>query len=125
MPRTVGRRRFEDEDKDDEPEDWDAEEEEEPKPAPVKPAPKPVTKSGKAKKNFLKGAEVNRRGVAGEETGLEDWDGPLSEAERKRLQREAEMQSDLDNAAALFGGAKLDQDREKQEVRKVTETAPS
>ncbi|WFD42835.1 Translation initiation factor 3 subunit J component [Malassezia psittaci] len=125
VPRFVGRRRFEDEDKEEEPEDWDAEEEEKPKPAPVKPAPKPVTKPGKAKKNFLKGAEVNRRGVAGEETGLEDWDGPLSEAERKRLQREAEMQSDLDNAAALFGGAKLDQDDEKQEVSKVAETASS
>lgn len=110
VPRVVGRRRFEDEDKEEEPEDWDAEEEEKPKPAPVKPAPKPAARPGKAKKNFGKGTEINRRGVAGEETGLEDWEGPIDEAERKRRQREAELKSDLDNAAALFGGVQLDEE---------------
>lgn len=91
--------------------DWDAEEEEKPKPAP-KPAPKPVVKPGKAKKNLGKGAEINRRGVAGEETGLEDWDGPVDEAERRRREREAEMKSDLDNAAALLGGTNLSEPKE-------------
>ncbi|WFD03004.1 Translation initiation factor 3 subunit J component [Malassezia obtusa] len=118
VPRTVGRRRFEDEDKEEEPDDWDAEEEEKPKPAPVKPAPKPTQKPGKAKKNLGKGAEVTRRGVAGEETGLEGWEGPVDEAELKRRQREAELKSDLDNAAALFGDIKVDEAKGEPETEK-------
>lgn len=65
--------------------------------------------AGKSKKNFLKKLEQKPgRGVAGEETGLEDWDAPVDEAERRRRQREAEMEADLDNAAALFDGVNLE-----------------
>jgi translation initiation factor 3 subunit J len=82
-------------------ESWDAEEEEKPK-----AKPKPTVKKGKA------AAKVNPLDVVDEKT-------------RKELQKKAELEADLNNAADLFGGLGLNEHPRERAARAAAESKAS
>ncbi|CCU98433.1 unnamed protein product [Malassezia sympodialis ATCC 42132] len=101
------RRRFEDEDveEDDIKDDWEEEDEEPPKPA---PAPEP--KKRLSVKQKIAEKEAQRQQNTGND--FDDWDledDGEDDDERRRQEKEAQMRSDLDNAAALLGASSLDE----------------
>ena len=89
--------------------DWE-EEDEEPKPA---PAPAPEPKKRMSVKRKIAEKEAMRQNDTGND--FDDWDleeSQVDETEQRRKEKEAQMRSDLDNAAALLGSASIDENRE-------------
>ena len=89
--------------------DWE-EEDEEPKPA---PAPAPEPKKRMSVKQKIAEKEAMRQNDTGND--FDDWDleeSQVDETEQRRKEKEAQMRSDLDNAAALLGSASIDENRE-------------
>jgi len=120
----VPRRKFEDEDleDDDVKDDWE-EEDEEPKPAPV-PAPEP--KKRMSVKQKIAEKEAMRQNDTGND--FDDWDleeSQVDETEQRRKEKEAQMRSDLDNAAALLGSASIDENREGKNTNESSGTLAS
>ena len=79
--------------------DWE-EEDEEPKPA---PAPAPEPKKRMSVKQKIAEKEAMRQNDTGND--FDDWDleeSQVDETEQRRKEKEAQMRSDLDNAAALL-----------------------
>ncbi|KAN0059666.1 Translation initiation factor 3 subunit J component [Thecaphora frezii] len=116
----AARKKFDDEDLDDQvKDDWEEEDSEpEKKPAVVIP---PKKKKTVKQKIAEKEAEERRR----QEEGLdaseeEDWDE--TPAERRRREKEAQLKSDVENAATLFGGARISDD---DGVAKLKSSNPS
>ncbi|WFD05382.1 Translation initiation factor 3 subunit J component [Malassezia vespertilionis] len=101
--------------------DWDHDSEPEPAPKPAPPKPQAKAPSKPAAKE---GVQL-RRGIAGEETGFENFDAASGEEERRRREREAEMRSDLSNAADLFGAATLDENEGDEETAAPEPTKPA
>lgn len=84
-------------------EDSSEEEEEKPKPAPVAP----LKKKGNVKAKIAeKEAAKAARAAAGEDLDYNE-DAVLDPREKERLDKERELQADMDNAATLFGAARL------------------
>jgi translation initiation factor 3 subunit J len=94
----------EDEEEDGPASDWDAESsEEEAKPA--KPAPAaaaPPKKKGTLKAKLAE-KEAAKKAAADEDEGDYDEDAVLNPRDRAKRDKERELKSDMDNAAALFG----------------------
>ena len=89
--------------------DWE-EEDEEPKPA---PAPAPEPKKRMSVKQKIAEKEAMRQNDTGND--FDDWDleeSQVDETEQRRKDKEAQMRSDLDNAAALLGSASIDENKE-------------
>ena len=127
-PRMVGgtRRRFEDEDAEDEvKDDWEEEDEEPPAPAPVVPGKKRVSVKQKIAE---KEEQERRRRELGEPSG-DEYDEFLNEETeeealaRKNREKEAMMQADLDNAAALMGATKVSEP--DTEISSITSAKPT
>ncbi|XP_006459537.1 hypothetical protein AGABI2DRAFT_191484 [Agaricus bisporus var. bisporus H97] len=88
--------------------DWDesSEEEDDDKPAPAPVAP-PKKKGTLKQKLAEKEAEKARRRAAGEDDDVYDSDEVLDPREKARRDKERQLQSDMNNAAELFGAAAL------------------
>ncbi|WFD29105.1 Translation initiation factor 3 subunit J component [Malassezia sp. CBS 17886] len=123
VPRPLGavQRRFEEEDVDEDEvkDDWE-EEEETPQPKPVQTEPVP-RKRASVKQRIAEKEEAER---LRKETGIavrcaashrspqdeeeEEYDPRAAALERQRQEKEAQLRSDLDNAAALVGETQID-----------------
>ncbi|KAG6333093.1 hypothetical protein ID866_5995 [Astraeus odoratus] len=104
VKRPVKKWEGEDEDESEPASDWEdsSEEEEEPKPAPVAPPKKKGTFKAKvAERAALKATEAEK------DDAYYDEDAVLDPKEKARRDKEKEIESDMNNAAALFGAASL------------------
>ncbi|GAC95979.1 hypothetical protein PHSY_003557 [Pseudozyma hubeiensis SY62] len=105
---SAGRKKFDDEDVEDEvKDDWEEEDSEPEKPASAVVLPPRKKKSVKQKIAEKEEEERLRReqGLESEEEE-EDWDAdPIA---KRRMEREAQLKSDVENAANLLGTAKID-----------------
>ena len=102
--------------------DWE-EEDEEPKPA---PAPAPEPKKRMSVKQKIAEKEAMRQNDTGND--FDDWDleeSQVDETEQRRKEKEAQMRSDLDNAAALLGSASIDENREGKNTTESSGTLAS
>ncbi|TRM64313.1 eukaryotic translation initiation factor 3 subunit J [Schizophyllum amplum] len=86
--------------------DWDESSDEEEKPASAPVAP-PKKKGNLKQKLAEKEAAKAARKAAGEDSEGYDSDAVLDPREKARLDKERELNSDLNNAAELFGAAAL------------------
>ncbi|KDN40169.1 translation initiation factor eIF3 subunit [Tilletiaria anomala UBC 951] len=96
---TMGRRRFDDEE-DEVKDDWEEEDEKPQEPAPLAPAKKKGTLKQKLAE---KEAAEKRRQELGLESDDENQEDEEDPAEKRRLEREAQLKADMDNAANLLG----------------------
>ncbi|KAG6840586.1 hypothetical protein C0991_005726 [Blastosporella zonata] len=111
IPKAKAKWEGEDEDDDAPVSDWEASSEEEDKPAPVTTAP-PKKKGTLKAKLAEKEAQKAARQEAGEDDDDDDddeydSDAVLNPREKARLDRERELNADLNNAADLLGAAAL------------------
>ncbi|EPQ29691.1 uncharacterized protein PFL1_02911 [Pseudozyma flocculosa PF-1] len=120
-PATGGRKKFDDEDVEDQvKDDWEEEDSEpEQKPAVVIPPKKKKT----VKQKIAEKEEEERRRLeegGDDESAEEDWDE--TPADRRRREKEAQLRSDVENAATLFGASRISDD---DPVAKIKSSNPT
>ncbi|KAF8071819.1 eukaryotic translation initiation factor 3 subunit J [Lyophyllum atratum] len=107
VPKAKAKWEGEDEDEENPVSDWEASSEEEDAPVPVTTAAPPKKKGTLKAKLAEKEAEKAARTANQDDDDEYDSDAVLDPREKARLDRERELNADLNNAAELFGAAAL------------------